>query len=106
PFGTTLDFLPIVLGNGKIHLDVRTVVSQLDQSSGTSINGTVVPGRSEQSAHTVVEIEDGQTLAIGGLIQHISQAATNKVPILGDLPYIGAAFSTKSYTDTEEELVI
>jgi pilus assembly protein CpaC len=106
PFGTTLNFLPIVLGTGKIHLDIQTVVSQLDQSSGTTINGTSVPGRTEQSARTVVEIEDGQTLAIGGLIQHIAQAGTNKVPILGDLPYVGAAFSTKTYTDTEQELVI
>ena len=106
PFGTILNFVPIVLGNGKIHLDIQTVVSQLDAASGTTINGTSVPGRTVQSARTVVQIEDGQTLAIGGLIQHISQATTNKVPILGDLPYVGAAFSTKSYNDTEEELVI
>jgi pilus assembly protein CpaC len=106
PFGTTLNFLPIVLGNGKVHLDIQTIVSQIDQSVGTTINGTQVPGRTEQSARTVVEIEDGQTLAIGGLIQHITEAGTNKVPILGDLPYVGAAFSTKSYTDIEQELVI
>jgi pilus assembly protein CpaC len=54
----------------------------------------------------VVEMEDGQTLAIGGLIQHIAQAQTSKVPILGDLPYLGTAFSVKTYTDTEEELLI
>src|SRR5207248_2290613 len=67
-FGTDLLFLPIVLGNGKIHLDIRTSVSQIDASVGTTIMGTTVPGRADQSAHTVVEIEDGQTLAIGGLI--------------------------------------
>jgi pilus assembly protein CpaC len=106
PFGTQLNFLPIVLGNGKIHLDIQTVVSQLNQASGTTISGTAVPGRDEQSARTTVEIEDGQTLAIGGLIQHIATALTNKVPVLGDLPWVGAAFSVKSYTDTEEELVI
>jgi pilus assembly protein CpaC len=106
PFGTQLNFLPVVLGNGKIHLEILTSVTQLDSSVGTTINGTTVPGRTAQSAQTVVEIEDGQTLAIGGLIQHISVANTNKVPILGDLPYVGAAFSVKSYTDSEEELVI
>src|SRR5207302_7854975 len=74
--------------------------------AGTTINGTSVPGRVEQSARTVVEIEDGQTLAIGGLIQHIASATTNKVPVLGDLPFVGAAFSTKTYSDTEQELVI
>jgi pilus assembly protein CpaC len=106
PFGTTLNFLPIVLGNGKIHLDIQTIVSQLDSSVGTTISGTMVPGRNEQSARTVVEIEDGQTLAIGGLIQHITTAVTNKVPVLGDLPYVGAAFSFKEYDDIEQELVI
>jgi pilus assembly protein CpaC len=106
PFGTDLTYLPIVLGNGKIHLDINTSVSQLDESSAVMVMGFHIAGRTDQSAHTVVDIEDGQTLAIGGLIQHISQATTIKVPILGDLPYVGAAFSTKSYTDSEEELVI
>src|SRR5262249_40517735 len=105
-FGTDVTFLPIVLGNGKINLDINASVSQLDPASGTSIQGTVVPGRADQNVHAVVELEDGQTLAIGGLIQHRADAFTNKVPVLGDLPYIGAAFSTKSFTDVEEELVI
>lgn len=106
PFGTDVRFLPIVLGNGKINLDVEAIVSQLNQAFGTSIQGTQVPGRDDQTVHAVVELEDGQTLAIGGLIQHRADAMTNKVPILGDLPYLGAAFSVKAYTDVEEELVI
>jgi pilus assembly protein CpaC len=108
PFGTDLTYLPIVLGNGKIHLDLTTEVSQLDFNDTTTLvaGGSPVPGRTSQSAHTVVEIEDGQTLAIGGLIQHVASASTIKVPVLGDLPYLGAAFSRKDYTDTEEELVI
>jgi len=105
-FGTDLTFIPIVLGNGKIHLDITTKVSQLDAASGTSISGTTVPGRVDQAAHTVVEMEDGQTLAIGGLIQHRTQAEAVKVPVLGDLPYIGAAFSFKTNSDQEIELVI
>jgi pilus assembly protein CpaC len=105
-FGTDLTFIPIVLGNGKIHLDITTVVSQIDPSVGTSIQGTTVPGRADQKAHTVVELEDGQTIAIGGLIQHTTAGEVLKVPVLGDLPIIGSAFSIKTYTDVEEELVI
>jgi pilus assembly protein CpaC len=106
PFGTDVVFLPIVLGNGKINLDIQASVSALNQAFGTTILGTSVPGRTDQNVHAVVELEDGQTLAIGGLIQHTSNAFTNKVPILGDLPWVGAAFSVKSFTDDEQELVI
>ncbi len=106
PFGTRLSFLPIVLGNGKILLEVEPEVSNIDQSVGTTIAGTAVPGRSTQSVHTTVEIEDGQTLAIGGLIQNSVIGTTIKVPILGDLPFLGAAFSSKSFSEVESELVV
>jgi pilus assembly protein CpaC len=105
-FGTRLNFLPIVLGNGKIHLEVEPEVSRLDAASGTSIQGTIVPGRATQRVHTTVEMEDGQTLLLGGLIQRDNNGTTSKVPILGDLPLIGAAFRTVSYTDDETELVV
>jgi pilus assembly protein CpaC len=106
PFGTQLNFLPIVLGNGKIHLEVEPEVSNIDASVGTSIAGTIVPGRNTQRVHTTVQIEDGQTLAIGGLIQNSVTGVTTKVPVLGDLPFIGAAFSSKSFQDVESELVV
>jgi pilus assembly protein CpaC len=106
PFGTQLTFLPIVLGNGKIHLEVEPEVSNIDPTVGTTIAGTVVPGRSTQRVHTTVELEDGQTLALGGLIQNTVTGTTQKVPILGDLPFIGAAFSSKSYQENESELVV
>jgi pilus assembly protein CpaC len=105
-FGTRLNFLPIVLGNGKIHLEVEPEVSRLDAAAGTSIQGTIVPGRATQRIHTTVEMEDGQTLMLGGLIQRDNAGQTSKVPILGDLPLIGAAFRTISYTDDESELVV
>jgi pilus assembly protein CpaC len=106
PFGTRLGFLPIVLGNGKIQLEVEPEVSNIDPSVGTSIGGTVVPGRNTQRVHTTVIIEDGQTLAIGGLIQNQVVANITKVPVIGDLPYLGAAFSSKSFKETESELVV
>jgi pilus assembly protein CpaC len=106
PFGTQLSVLPIVMGNGKIYMEIEPEVSNIDPSVGTTIAGTSVPGRSTQSVHTTVEMEDGQTLAIGGLIQNTITASTQKVPVLGDLPFLGAAFSSKSFSETESELVI
>jgi pilus assembly protein CpaC len=105
-FGTRLNFVPIVLGNGKIHLEVEPEVSQLDAASGTSISGTVVPGRITNRINTTVELEPGQTFVIGGLIQNAVTAATVKVPVLGDIPYLGAAFSSKIYQETEQEIIV
>lgn len=105
-FGTRLNALPIVMGNGKIHLELEPEVSSLNAAFGTSIGGTVVPGRTTQRLRTTVELETGQTLCIGGLIQNNVTGSTRKVPILGDLPFIGAAFSQKFYNEDEAELVI
>ena len=105
-FGTRLNYLPIVLGNGKIHLEIEPEVSALSAANGTSIAGTVVPGRVTNRTHATVEMEAGQTFVIAGLIQHDVQAAANKVPILGDLPFIGAAFSSKTVTEIEQEVII
>jgi pilus assembly protein CpaC len=105
-FGTRLNVLPIVLGTGKIHLEVEPEFSDLNPTFGTTINGTSVPGRTTQRIHTTVELEDGQTYVIGGLIQHRITANTSKVPIVGDLPFLGAAFSRKFFNEEEDELVI
>ncbi|HXG12981.1 MAG TPA: hypothetical protein VNK04_24700, partial [Gemmataceae bacterium] len=106
-FGTRLNFLPIVLGDGRIHLEVEPEVSNLDPASGVAIpGGGFVPGRSTQSVRTTVELETGQTFIIGGLIQRNVRGTIQKVPILGDLPFFGTAFSRKNYEEVEEELVV
>jgi pilus assembly protein CpaC len=105
-FGTRLSFVPIVLGDGKIRLEVEPEVSNLDPAAGTSISGTIVPGRATQRVHTTVELEDGQTFVIGGLIQNTQRGTTEKVPVLGDIPFLGAAFSSKSFQEVETELVV
>jgi pilus assembly protein CpaC len=105
-FGTQLNFIPIVLGNGKIRLEVQPEVSVLSSQGAVSIQGTSVQGRVTQRVNTTVELESGQTFVIGGLIQNQVQANTNKVPILGDLPFLGAFFSSKSFQETETELVV
>ena len=105
-FGTRLNALPIVMGNGKIHLELEPEVSALNAAFGVNIAGTNVPGRSTQRMRTTVELESGQTLCLAGLIQNNITGNTRKVPILGDLPFIGAAFSQKFFNEEEIELVI
>lgn len=107
-FGTIVNFLPIVLGNGKIHLEVRPEISQINQAAGITVAGgaTTVPGFDVRSAQVAVQLEDGQTLAIGGLIQNTVASSVSKVPLLGDIPYLNTLFSSKTDTVREEELLI
>jgi len=107
PFGTTLQFLPIVLGNGRIRLEVEPEVSTLNAASGVLVpGGGFVPGRSTQRVRTTVEMEAGQTFVLGGLIQKTRATTINRVPVLGQLPFVGAAFSTKNDVEEESELVV
>jgi pilus assembly protein CpaC len=105
-FGTRLNYLPIVLGNGRIRLEIEPEVSSLSVANGTIIQGTVVPGRVTNRTHVTVEMETGQSLVIGGLIQHTVTGATDKVPILGDLPFCGALFRSVNYSEDEDEVVV
>jgi pilus assembly protein CpaC len=107
PFGTTLSFIPIVLGNGKIYLEVSPSVSVLDAANGvTPAGGGFVPGRDINSVTTTVELEPGQTFVIGGLIQHTVQATLSKIPCLGDLPYLGTLFRSTFYQEQEQEMLV
>lgn len=105
-FGVRLEAVPIVLGEGRLRLDLAPEVSERDFSNSVSINGLVVPGITSRSVNTQVEMRFGETLMIGGLISTRNLGTTQKVPFLGELPWIGAAFSKKSYTVGETELVI
>jgi pilus assembly protein CpaC len=105
-FGTRVNFLPIVLENGMIHLEVEPEVSNLNAANGTSIQGSVVPGRNTDRVHTTVELMAGQTYVIGGLIQIAENGTDVKVPIVGDLPFLGVFFSSKNYQQVETELLV
>ncbi|MBA4188954.1 MAG: hypothetical protein C0467_13235 [Planctomycetaceae bacterium] len=106
PFGTELEVLPIVYGNGMIWLEINPRISSVSQALGISIGATVSPGFTEQQVRSAVMLESGQTFAIGGLIQNSVQAQSSKVPFLGDLPFVGTAFSRVSHENRESELVI
>jgi pilus assembly protein CpaC len=107
-FGTVVSFLPIVQ-NGKIHLEVRPELSAINAANSLLITGvtpTSVPGFSTRAAQCAVQLEDGQTLAIGGLIQNTVNATISRVPVLGDIPFLNVLFTNKSYNEVEEELLI
>ena len=104
--GTTLSFLPIVLGNGKIQLTVNPRVRTPNSAFGIQTSFGFVTGFDDKQVNATVEMETGQTFVIGGLIQNETRGIVNKIPVLGDLPFLGVLFSTKEYTETEQEVVI
>ncbi len=105
-FGTQIDFVPIVLGNGSVRLEVRPKVSEIDPTLGIVVAGTAVPGFRVREVDTGVELKFGQTLAIAGLLQQRTTVEKKGVPYLMDVPYLGAAFSRKSNQINEVELLI
>lgn len=106
PFGTQIDFVPIVLGNGGVRLEVRPQVSEPDPAQGITIDGTTVPAFRTRMVDTGVEMKFGQTLAIAGLLQRREEDEKRGVPYLMDLPYVGAAFRRTRTRINEVELLI
>lgn len=106
PFGTNLRFVPTVLGDGRIRLEIRPEVSEIDPALAVTLNGINVPGFRSRTAETTIEMENGQTFAIAGLVQQRIQAFANKTPIMGDLPLVGWAFQNKQYLQLDTELLI
>jgi pilus assembly protein CpaC len=105
-FGVRLTYRPVVLGNGRIRMSIETEVSDVDPSISTPIPGGNVLGFTNRSSRTVVELAEGQTLPIAGLLSDNTVAATREVPGLGRLPILGALFRSTKYQRRETELVI
>lgn len=105
-FGTRVDYVPMVLGNGKLRLEVRPSVSEIDRSRSVSLNGITVPGLRNRWVDTGVEMNAGQTLALAGLIQSRVETENRGLPFLADLPWVGAAFRRVEEQNNEIELLI
>lgn len=107
-FGVQLNFLPFVLDDEVVRLSVTPEVSSIDFSLGTTliVGGEPIPGLNTRRATTTVELRQGQTLAIAGLLQVQIDARTERIPGLGDLPYIGPMFSNTSHQRVEKELLV
>ncbi len=105
-FGVGLNFTPTVLSSGKISMEVKPEVSQLDFSNAVAISGYVVPSITTRRVQTVIELADGQSFAIAGLLKDDIREVVSKFPVLGDIPVLGALFRSTSFQKNETELVI
>jgi len=105
-FGVGLAFTPTVLGEDMINVKVRPEVSSIDNTNGVSLNGVAVPGLSVRRTETTVELRDGQSFAIAGLLQNSYINDARNTPWLSKVPVLGALFSSKRFERNETELVI
>jgi len=105
-YGVSLAFTPVVLGDGRISMRVRPEVSELSNTGAVQISGTNIPGITTRRAETSIELNSGQSFAIGGLLQNNNSDTINKVPGLGDLPVLGPLFRSTQFQHNESELVI
>jgi pilus assembly protein CpaC len=105
-FGVGLNFTPVVLSKDKISIKVAPEVSDLDFTVAVRFGGYVVPGLRVRRTSTTVELGDGQSFAIAGLLRENVRTVVSKFPLLGDIPIIGALFQSKAFQKEETELVI
>lgn len=112
PFGVQLQFIPYITDRDRVRLHVAAIVSTRDEGLGTNIGGsplaggTAVSGLQARSFQTSVELREGQTLAVAGLLQTNFSASTTRIPLWGDLPLIGHTGGRSNTTSDEQELVI
>jgi pilus assembly protein CpaC len=105
-YGVSLDFTPTVLKDGLVSLDIAPEVSSIDASASYNIGSISVPGFIVRRARTSVDLKNGQSFMIAGLLQSQNDITTSRIPGLGKMPVLGALFSSKSYQRRETDLVI
>src|SRR5262249_25075309 len=105
-FGVSLSFTPTITGKDFINLVMNSEVSSIDGSVSISTNGFNVPGLKVRRARTTVEMNDGQSFAIAGLLQDDFSNGVSQMPWLGDLPVLGALLRSSSYQNRQTDLVL
>jgi len=105
-YGTSIDFLPFVVGPGRIRLEVRPEVSEVDPTRSIVSNGANVTAFTTRYVETAVEMQAGQTFALAGLLQSRTDAKTARTPLLGAIPYLGTLFRNVQEERNEIELLI
>ena len=105
-YGVLLKFKPEILSDGRIHLTVSPVVSDLDFSTAVTTGGYNIPALKTRQASTDLVVEDGQEFAIAGLFKKETIENISKFPILGDIPILGALFKSKNFKNNQSDLVI
>jgi pilus assembly protein CpaC len=105
-YGTSVVFVPTVIGRDEVALEVKPEVSQPDFTQGVSLFGFTVPAFITRRAQTFVRLRNNQTLIIAGLLLRTKTSEVNKTPYLGDIPYLGNLFKRTTYVDQESDLVM
>ena len=105
-FGVGLAFTPTVLADGQINLKIEPEVSEIDTSNSVSMNGYQIPGLNVRRATTTVELRDGQSFMIAGLLQGTNLSDTQGLPWVGNVPVLGTLFRSNSYKKNETDLMI
>jgi pilus assembly protein CpaC len=105
-FGVRLTFTPTITPRGTIHLEVAPEVSALDFTNGLSVSGFIVPALTTRKLNTQVELSEGQSFAIGGLLDNRTTDTLEKIPFIGDIPLLGKFFQSKSVTKQNTELIV
>jgi len=106
PYGVILKFTPYIIDREVITLKVSPEVSYPDFSLGVTAGGATVPGLATRKADTTLQLKSGQTFAMAGLLKENFYQTVNKIPFLGDIPFIGTAFTSKETNHSETELLI
>lgn len=106
PFGVSLSFTPTVLGDKVINLVVEPEVSSIDETASVTVNDLVIPGLQTRRASTTLELRDGESFAIAGLLRRDFDTTVRQLPLLGSLPIIGALFRSSNFQKGETELLI
>jgi len=106
PFGVRLDFVGNIQSDNVIRLHVAPEVSSLDYTNAVTISGFTIPALSTRKAETEIELKDGQSFGIAGLLDHRATVLLSKVPGLGDLPVLGQFFRSKSTNRSNSELIV
>jgi pilus assembly protein CpaC len=105
-FGIKLNFLPTITPRGTIHLVVTPEVSSLDYSNGLTVSGFTVPGLATKRVQTEVELQDGQSFVIAGLLNDQVRDQLDKVPGLASIPVLGKLFQSRSLNKSKSELLV
>ena len=105
-FGIRLRFLPVITGNGTIKLHLTQEVSTIDTANGVTFNGFVIPAISTRRTESDVELGDGQSFAVSGLLDNRDSESFSKLPFLGDIPVLGALFKSKNVKKSRTDLVM
>jgi pilus assembly protein CpaC len=95
-----------VIGKEQINLELASEVSSIDPTLSVQTSGITIPGLKVRRARTTIELKDGQTFSIGGLLQDDFQDGVNQLPILGSIPILGALFRSTNYQHSQTELVV